>query len=108
MIAAMPNSTPRRRCTRSRSTSAAPIISTPDGAIRPGATGTQAWSVGRADRPDMADHPVGRRNGQAEQDQKNRAFDILLLFDVDSCLRRLMNFAKPCARNWQAGHSPQP
>src|SRR5215831_9440688 len=39
MIAPMPNSTPRRRCTRSRRTKAIPIIRTPDGAMRPGATG---------------------------------------------------------------------
>ena len=36
----MPNPTPSRRCTRSRSTKAAPIISTPDGARMPGATGS--------------------------------------------------------------------
>ncbi len=45
MMAAMPNSTPRRRCTKSRSTKAAPIISTPDGAMMPGATGTRQGPV---------------------------------------------------------------
>ncbi len=29
-----------------------------------------------ADSADIADHPVGRRNGQAEQDQKDSAFDV--------------------------------
>ena len=51
--------TPSRRCTRSRSTSAMPIISTPDGAIRLDAADfrqhrDQAWAVRRADGADIA------------------------------------------------------
>src|SRR5262249_39961802 len=38
--------TPRRRCTRSRSTSAKPIMVTPDGAISPGATGIRQGPSG--------------------------------------------------------------
>src|SRR5215475_12590431 len=38
--------TPSRRCTRSRSTSATPIMVTPDGAIRPGATGMRQGPFG--------------------------------------------------------------
>ena len=45
-IAPTPTATPSRRCTRSRSTSAAPTISTPDGAIRPGATGIRQGPFG--------------------------------------------------------------
>jgi hypothetical protein len=40
----------------------------------------QARAVGRANRSNVADHPIGQRNGQAEQDQKKPAFNVLLLF----------------------------
>jgi hypothetical protein len=46
MIAPIPNSTPSRRWTRSRKTSARPIISTPEGAMMPGATGTRHGPLG--------------------------------------------------------------
>ena len=38
--------TPSRRCTRSRSTNAIPIMVTPEGAIRPGATGMRQGPFG--------------------------------------------------------------
>ena len=66
--------TPSRRCTRSRSTSAMPTISTPDGAIRP-ARPEPGRAVRHAHRADIADHPVGRRNGEAEQHEEDHAFD---------------------------------
>ena len=56
---------------------------------------------------DMADQPIGRRNGQREQDEKNRAFAHALLLPVrhhDAAF----HLAYPSARNRQAGHSPQP
>ncbi len=65
--------------------------------------------MGGADGADVADHPIGGRNGQAEQDQKNQALDIpAAIVWCHVVFRRLMNLANPCARNWQAGHSPQP
>ena len=79
--------------------------------MMPGATGSRQGPLGEANRSDVADHPIGRRNGQAEQDQKNPALNVLLFFDVAHfhfVFRRLMNFANPCARSLQAGHSPQP
>ena len=45
----------------------------------------EARSVRHADGPDVADHPVRRGNGQAEEDKKNPAFDPLLLFSGHRC-----------------------
>jgi len=68
----------------------------------------KAWAVGCADRPHMPDHPVGRGNRQAEQHKKNGAFDVFSSLVVDHDRFDVLNFANPCARNWQAGHLPQP
>ena len=68
-IAPSPTFVPRRRWTRSRSTSARPIISTPLGAMTPGATGTRQGPFGDADRADIADQPVGRGDGEREKDE---------------------------------------
>ncbi len=67
-IAATPQPAPRQRCTTSRSTSAAPAASTPDGASSPGATGTRQ-ARRRADRADVADQPVRERDAEQEQDE---------------------------------------
>ena len=42
---------PRRRCTKSRNTKARPIISTPDGAMMPGATGIRQGPLGAQKLP---------------------------------------------------------
>src|ERR1700704_6216880 len=46
VIATTATPTPSRRCTRSRSTNAIPIMVTPEGAIRPGATGMRQGPFG--------------------------------------------------------------
>ena len=73
----------------------------------PPAAGRGHWARKPCRRGRSSNWP---RNGQTEQDQKNRAFDVLLLFHVvhRMFLRLLMNVANPRARNWQAGQSPQP
>ena len=72
-IAASPQPRPRQRCTTSRSTSAAPTVSTPDGASSPGATGTRHGPPGTQTVPDVQDHPVGERNEAEEGGERHRA-----------------------------------
>ena len=77
----------------------------------PGRDRDEARSVRHADRADIADHPVGDRNGEAEQDQENPALDPALSVVVSFRLVRSTCdpfVANPSARSWQAGHSPQP
>ena len=77
-IAATENQKPSRRCTRSRSTSAMPIISTPDGAMSSGATGIRHGPFGVQTVPTCPIIQLASRNGEAEQKQENPALDPAL------------------------------
>ena len=108
-IAATAATKPSRRCTRSRSTRAMPTISTPDGAISPGATGIRQGPSRVQTVPTLPIIQLADRNGQAEQDKKHRAFDPAprLVRHRTFCIPHSISRSRPPAIR-QAGHSPQP
>ena len=75
MIAPMPNSTPSRRCTRSRNTSARPIISTPEGAMMPGATGIRHGPCGTQTVPTWPISQLAAGMVRQNSDEKDDALD---------------------------------
>ena len=74
---------------------------------QPGRHRNEARPVRHAHGAGIADQPVGRRDGQSEQQEKYAPFAQRVVVSV---VRHPSDFhlAKPSARNRQAGHSPQP